>query len=574
MKKAVSVILCAVLAIVSVPVCFADAEDSLKIAVSADWHYNEPREEIVQETSNGIFPLEDDIFWYANRRAAMEDESGFIIDEFLSQCAESDCGYVLIAGDLADDGKTRPQDHRAVARKLAAFEEETGKQVFIVPGNHDCGTDGCVTKPEDFREIYADFGWDNALDTRDGDLSYTADLGDRYRLIALDSCAYDKSTEDGMTLAKIKWVTDEAKKAYAEGRYPVLMMHHNLLDHMPVQRILSRNFIVKFHFSTAAAFANAGIKLVFSGHEHCSDAAVYTSAAGNKIYDFATSSLTMYPLSYRTFDLTENEIVYENHTIESIDTAALTAAADGYTGDQLALMDELGMNEYSRLFLKAGVQYRLELSFRPEKLGVAEDSVFAGLVYTAVGRLVELLRMPLYGENSVAELGEKFGIDIPASDYKTGWDLATSLVAEHYAGGEYYDLGSTEVTLLLRCLALILRDDLSGVNDKVFMSAATALLAKYGYEGLSAEISKLCGRVYGGVKPCEYFIVALISPLLYEFAYDSDGVNDNDGSLAGYGAEISRFDAAADRFRGVTESLVLYFTFFLKYFGKIFFIGR
>ena len=34
--------------------------------------------------------LDDPIFWYANRRAAMENESGFIIDEFLNQCAEND----------------------------------------------------------------------------------------------------------------------------------------------------------------------------------------------------------------------------------------------------------------------------------------------------------------------------------------------------------------------------------------------------------------------------------------------------------------------------------------------------
>ena len=573
MKKTISILLSSILILLSLPIAIAEDDDSLKIAVTADWHYNEPREEIVQETSNGIYALEDDIFWYANRRAAMEDESGFIIDEFLSECAESDCEYVLIAGDLADDGKQRPEDHEAVAAKLAEFEENTGKQVFIIPGNHDCGTSGCVTQPEDFYEIYKNFGWDNAIDTSSDDLSYTADLGEKYRLIALDSCAYDKSTEDGMSLAKIKWVVSEAEKAYDEGRYPILMMHHNLLDHMPVQRILSRNFIVKFHYSTAAAFANAGIKIVISGHEHCSDAATYTSTLGNKIYDFATSSLTMYPLSYRTFTLSEDEIKYENHIIDSIDYDALTSTVSGYTDEQLSLM-KAGLNEYSRLFLKAGVQYRLELSFQPEKLGVDEDSIFADLVYTAIDRLVELLRMPLYGENSVAELAEKYNIELPESDYETGWDLATSLVAMHYAGEESFDLSSAEVTLLLRCLALILRDDLALVNDEVFMSAATALLESYGLEGMSTEITKLCSSIYGGVKPGEYFVIALISPLLYEFAFDSDGVNDSEGVISGYGSEESNFENLLDKFKGILDSVLLYFNFFLTYFGKIFFIGR
>ena len=103
------------------------------------------------------------------------------------------------------------------------------------------------------------------------------------------------------------WVRKQAQQAKKDGRQPILMMHHNLLDHMPVQSIFSKDFIVQFHLSTADLFANWGIKLVFTGHEHCSDAATYTSTLGNVIYDFATTSLTMYPLQYRYFEITDNE---------------------------------------------------------------------------------------------------------------------------------------------------------------------------------------------------------------------------------------------------------------------------
>mgnify|MGYP007111767145 CR=1 FL=1 len=48
-----------------------------------------------------------------------------------------------------------------------------------------------------------------------------------------------------------------AEKAVDEGRHPILMMHHNLLDHLPMQRILSRNFIIRNHTITAEKFANA-----------------------------------------------------------------------------------------------------------------------------------------------------------------------------------------------------------------------------------------------------------------------------------------------------------------------------
>ncbi len=526
MKKILSVLLAAVLVISCLPAAVAGETPPLRFALASDLHYNLPDEEF--EHNN-----DDEIFFYANRRAAMENESGVIIDEFLRQCAEDDSvQYVLISGDMADNGKTVPQEHYAVARKLRDFEKATGKDVFVINGNHDAG-DNCATTLDDFKAIYAEFGYDKAIEAREDDCSYTADLGDRYRLIALDSNAPDKSTEDGMTLSKLNWVKKQAKKAYEDGRYPVLMMHHNLLEHMPLQRIVSHDFIVRFHNTTAALFADQGIKLVMSGHEHCSDATSFTSPAGNVIYDFATTSLTMYPLQYRVMTLSDGRIEYEARTVDKIDTSVLKAEQPLFTDGQLSLMDE-GLNAYAKTFLKKGVEYRLELSLTPEKMHISEDDFYYDLVMTAVNGLTDVVRMPLYGENSISELAAQYNIVIPETDYKTGWDLATSLVAEHYAGGEAYDLDSPEVTALLRTVALILRTDLPAVNDRVFMKAAAELLEKNGREPVSQSITKLCCKVFGGVKPGEYFLIAALSPFLYEFAFDNDGVDDNNGTLSGY----------------------------------------
>ena len=106
-------------------------------------------------------------------------------------------------------------------------------------------------------------------------LSYTADLNEKYRLIAADSCDINRSTGDGMTEDRVEWVIEQAELAVSQGKYPILMMHHNLLDHMPIQGLLSKDFIIRDHISTAEKFANVGIKMVVSGHEHCSDANTY-----------------------------------------------------------------------------------------------------------------------------------------------------------------------------------------------------------------------------------------------------------------------------------------------------------
>ncbi|MBQ6898409.1 MAG: hypothetical protein IJN70_05450, partial [Clostridia bacterium] len=334
----------------------------------------------------------------------------------------------------------------------------------------------------------------------------------------------------------------------------------------------SRNFIVKFHYSTATLFADAGIKLVFTGHEHCSDTTSLTTPLGNVIYDFANTALSMYPLQYKVFSLTEEEITYKTKTIDKIDTEPLREI-DGYTEEMFSAMNA-GLNEYAKGYLKAGIQYRLELSLSMEKLGIAEDSIFYPLVNTAVGGLTELLRMPLYGEGSVQELGREYSIEIPDSQYETGWDLATELVSWHYAGEEPFEVQSTEVKILLRTVSLILKSDLSTVSDEIFLGAANMLLQHLGGTGeMTQDVAKLAGEVFGGITAGEYFITALISPLLYEFAFDGDGVPDNNGTIAGYGVHTNSDNVVAN-ISYVVNKFMLYLKNFIVIFAKIFGIGK
>ncbi len=571
MKKVFCIFLSAVLVFSGISFTVSAAETTeasdLGIAVASDLHYNIPSEELEKN-------IEDDIYWYANRRAALEEESGFIIDEFLAQCAADDSiEYVLIPGDLADNGKVIKQEHLDVAEKLKKFEADTGKDVFVINGNHDAGVD-CETELDDFIEIYADFGYDKAVETLEGTASYTADLGEKYRLIALDTCDPSVSTEDGMSLKEILWVCDQADKAYEDGRYPILMMHHNLLDHLPLQRIISRNFIVRFHYTTATLFADHGIKVVFSGHEHCNDTTSYTTPAGNTVYDFATTALSMYPIQYTVMQFTDDTVKYNAKTIESIDTTALTSTIKGYTDEQLTLMNE-DFNAYAKGFLKAGVRYRLELSLSMEKIGIAEDSIFYNLVNTAVSGLTDILKMPLYGENSVQELAKEYNIDIPDSEYETPWDLATELVAAHYEGEEAFSVDSKEVAILLRTVALILHSDLATVNDEVFISCVNSLLDGMGITSTATQdIRKLTAKVFGGVKPGEYFITALISPLLYEFAFDGDSVPDNNGELAGYNSGVTNLDNIITNLSNIFNKTLIYIENAFIVIGRMFGINK
>lgn len=565
MKKVLSIILSAIMAssVLCVGVC-AEEKNDLSFAVASDLHYSAPEEEL--EKTN-----DDPIFWHATRRCEMENETGLIIDEFLNQCAESDdVEYVLISGDLANRGRSRPEDHLVIAQKLRDFEKKSGKEVYVINGNHDASNDQATTLAR-FKEIYAEFGYDHALTTRADDCSYTADLGEKYRLIALDSNHETKSTEDGMTADRLKWVKEQAELAKEDGRYPIVMMHHNLLDHLPIQRVLSRNFIVKFHFTTAELFADWGIKTVFTGHEHCSDTTVYTSALGNKLYDFATTSLAMYPLEYRVVKYNDNEIKYETRSVDKIDYDALTATTKGYTDEQIAAM-RADLRAFSKGYLKAGVQYRLELSLSPEKMGIDEGSAYSKPIIYAVDKLISLLRMPLCGdENSLQSIAKEYGIEIPDSDYKTGWDLATDLVAWHYSGGEHFDTDSVEVTTLLRAVATILRNDFAGIADDVLLKAANSFLGELGYGPIADSLTKYCISKFGVYTKAEIFLVAVASPILYKFACDNDGVDDNNGVIEGYGTVNFKTNVSniVENLDSLSEKITFYLRLVMSYLAKL-----
>ena len=564
MKKVLSIILSVIMAssVLCVGVC-AEEKNDLSFAIASDLHYSAPEEEL--EKTN-----DDPIFWHAIRRCEMENETGLIIDEFLNQCAESDdVEYVLISGDLANRGRSRPEDHLVIAQKLRDFEKKSGKEVYVINGNHDASNDQTTTLAR-FKEIYAEFGYDHALATRADDCSYMADLGEKYRLIALDSNHETKSTEDGMTADRLKWVKEQAELAKEDGRYPIVMMHHNLLDHLPIQRVLSRNFIVKFHFTTAELFADWGIKTVFTGHEHCSDATVYTSALGNKLYDFATTSLAMYPLEYRVVKYNDNEIKYETRSVDKIDYDALTATTKGYAEEQIAAM-KADLRAFSKGYLKAGVQYRLELSLSPEKMGIDEDSAYSKPIIYAVDKLISLLRMPLCGENSLQSIAKEYGIEIPDSDYKTGWDLATDLVAWHYSGGEHFDTDSVEVTTLLRAVATILRNDFAGIADDVLLKAANSFLGELGYGPIADSLTKYCISKFGVYTKAEIFLVAVASPILYKFACDNDGVDDNNGVIEGYGTVNFKTNVSniVENLDSLSGKITFYLRLVMSYLAKL-----
>lgn len=320
--KIISVVLAIALVFASVPMIVSADTSSIRFGVISDIHY-------YPQSLKG----EKGEVWQTflkNKHKEYDDLDSLVenaLDGVLRNAAEDGSTYVLIPGDLTKDGEY--EGHVALAEKFRAFEEETGIPVFVIPGNHDVNnSNACtfengiqeparITTPEEFREIYADFGYNEADSVfvpeegkKGGMLSYTKVLGG-YKLIAIDSCMYseDNGAEDNehMTDGRIaegllEWIVDECESAEEEGLTVVAMQHHNLIPHMAIEEATFWPFVVQEWLKVAETYADAGLHYIFTGHLHADDLASHVSDSGEAIHDILTPTLSGYPNYYKIVD--------------------------------------------------------------------------------------------------------------------------------------------------------------------------------------------------------------------------------------------------------------------------------
>ena len=275
---------------------------------------------------------------YLNSDRKLLVESEAILDAALAKIANSGVKYLLIPGDLTKDGEL--VNHQLLAEKLKALEDETDIEAFVINGNHDISNDHAVkfngdstekvssVTTDEFRLIYNDFGYGQAVAKDPNSLSYAVDLGTDYRLIAMDACKYnDKSgfderkQETGGEFSEetLNWVLGQIKAAVQAGRRPIGMMHHGLVPHTDIQPIMFSEYLVKDYEKVAVTLADAGMDLVFTGHFHSQDAASITTGKGNVLYDVETGSLVTSPCPIRYVRLAENSFNYATDHVTEVE---------------------------------------------------------------------------------------------------------------------------------------------------------------------------------------------------------------------------------------------------------------
>jgi len=300
------------------------ADEPLRIGVITDIHYLSYK--LMNNESQALQK-------YIQASGRTVEDTPAVLDKVLSDCLTNGIDILLVLGDITKDGEK--QSHVDFVEKFRPLREK-GTRVFVLPGNHDINMPNAVgygrngtyvvenTTSKEFETIYADCGYGKALFRDTVSLSYVASINKDTWLLAIDAARYkeykDRSISSGrISPATEEWIIDVLEKAKSSDKRVIAMMHWGLVEHIPYQSVMFKDYLVDDWERIADLLANNGVKAIFTGHFHSNDISSFTSEEGNTIYDIETGTLASYPYSYRVVDVYRNRMAVRTKNITGIE---------------------------------------------------------------------------------------------------------------------------------------------------------------------------------------------------------------------------------------------------------------
>lgn len=543
MKKSLKAILCILLSVLLlVPILGATAKEEvpLSVWVAADTHYR-PLSALKPLTAYDDLPG-NPLYRHANSKGMLTYEADAILDKLFSDFENASSNILLLPGDLSEDGFWA--EHLAFAEKLRQLKARTGKQIFVIPGNHDIRTSDSQNRLNlaDFLDIYADFGYNQAIAKHSGSGSYTAELENGYRLIAIDACIY---REDGSNISPdlLAWIEEQAVAAKNDGKKLVGMVHHSVLDHFGIQSVTGNMLNISDARKNATKFADWGIKYMFTGHVHANDISMAVSDNGNRIYDIQTGSLLTYPNAYREVTFKTDAVKVETKYINNINMSLLP---EGYSQAQLDMIQN-NFYAYSFGYFKAGLNSVIyDISELTNKLArslkIEQGTTAYNALSTAINTVGAALNLPLYDTantpevDSVEEIAAKAGLTIDTSDYANAFEIVGAIYAEHLAGDEDLTLTSPEVTLLGQSINAALVYAMSNIPADLANSLFTGIGLPIAGDSIRDNLYTQAVRQIYAKTAAKKILKEFVNPLLGSFISDSFAPGDLNETLEPYGA--------------------------------------
>ena len=241
------------------------------------------------------------------------DYSQEIFDALIDTVLQRKPHLLLITGDLTKDAELLSHEHVVSGLETLRL---AGIKVLVIPGNHDIGPssnalvfDGDnsskaeVIDADDFARMYAHYGYGENSVRESTTLTYACEPIKDLVLIGIDS-----GKNGALSETTLNWVCEQAQAAKEQGKQVIAMMHHALVPHfVGVEKVVNSAF-VKDYEQVRNRLADAGIRVVFTGHFHTSDIAKdYNADLSEHIFDISTGSTISYPCDFRELVLNKEK---------------------------------------------------------------------------------------------------------------------------------------------------------------------------------------------------------------------------------------------------------------------------
>lgn len=310
--------------------------DPLRIVIASDLHYLSP-----QLTDNG--PFFQSVVSRGDGKQMLEIEA--ITEAFVSQVIDEAPDLLILSGDLSFSGAY--QSHADLADKLRRIEE-SGVQVLVLPGNHDLNSANAArfegegvsyvrnTTADEFRELYGDFGYSEAISLDEASGSYAVTPCEGLRIILLDT---NSAALNSLPKESLSWLEKQLKTAERHSERVITVSHQNVLEH---NSLFTFGYLVNNASELEQMLTKYGVIAHFSGHMHIQHLA---EAAFPEVL---TGALSVPPCRFGRLTYDGSSLFYQAC---SVDVAAW-ARSSGLTDETLLDFDEYARNCFYRQFYR------------------------------------------------------------------------------------------------------------------------------------------------------------------------------------------------------------------------------
>lgn len=298
------------------------------------------------------------------------------ISAALREIKNSDAEFLMIAGDLSNDGERC--SHEEIREMLYEFKKS--KPVYVITATHDWCCDGNPRRfegdqvfndvetlaPNELHEFYRDFGLNDSISefhTHQDKVSYVVRPCEGVTVFCLDD---DQNGEGGAGYSDehFEWIKEQTEEAKKRGDIVFGMQHHHL--HLTeFDRVINGKGSVEYREKLCKNFADIGFPVMFTGHSHMQHIRRIDSENGNPFYEINVGSISGYPAPIVYCEASKDGIDIKTEHLKSF-----TYNGKEYTNDYLK---EHATGLFTKVIAAASSNEKDKFSALIACLGVTEE---------------------------------------------------------------------------------------------------------------------------------------------------------------------------------------------------------